>query len=195
MPADIPSMNRASHPPIRFRLLERSCARRRIHATPTNATAATGAPMSATRLQRAGHAVTTPPCSDRSGAFSMSGSYGSSPRRVLIGAARRPHPSLRPADSSHLPAPSATAEEQLFPIGLDPRHTRARRHVDLLEHLARARIESPQVALVIFPGPVPQLAVHPGDAGDESLRLDRAKDRPRLGVELIDLPLAILPPP
>ena len=48
-----------------------------------------------------------------------------------------------------------------------------------LQHLAGLRIDAPQVALVAFPGAVPQLAVDPGDAGDEAVGLDGAQDRSR----------------
>src|SRR6185369_16236936 len=33
------------------------------------------------------------------------------------------------------------------------------------------------------------------DSGDEALGLDRAEDRPRLGIDLIDLPVPVLPHP
>ncbi len=48
---------------------------------------------------------------------------------------------------------------------------------------------------VAFPGAVPELAVDPGDPGDEAVGLDGAKDRPGLGIDLMDLPVAILPHP
>src|SRR5713101_7592969 len=53
--------------------------------------------------------------------------------------------------------------------------------------------DSPQIALVTFPGAVPELSVDPGDAGDEAVGLDRAKNRPCLGIDLMDLPVPILP--
>jgi len=37
------------------------------------------------------------------------------------------------ADGSHLPAASASAEEPIAAIGLEPRHTHSRRHLDLLQ--------------------------------------------------------------
>ena len=40
-----------------------------------------------------------------------------------------------------------------------------------------------------------QLSVDPGDAGDEALGLDGAKYHPCLGIDLIDLPVPILPHP
>jgi hypothetical protein len=42
---------------------------------------------------------------------------------------------------------------------------------------------------------VPELSVDPGDAGDEALGLDRAKNRSGLRIDLIDLPVSILPHP
>src|SRR5262249_39705934 len=100
-----------------------------------------------------------------------------------------------PADGSHLPAGSAAAEEAIAAIGLEPRHVHARRHLEPLQNLARSRIDSPHVALVAFPGAVPELAVDPADAGDEAVGLDGAKNRACVGIDLVDLPLPILPDP
>src|SRR5262249_46304971 len=61
--------------------------------------------------------------------------------------------------------------------------------------VARSRIDSPQIALVPFPGTVPELAVDPSDPGDEALGLDGAKNRASLGIDLMDLPVPILPHP
>jgi hypothetical protein len=44
-------------------------------------------------------------------------------------------------------------------------------------------------------GTVPELSVDPGDPGDEAIGLDRAKNRPCLGVDLMDLPVPILADP
>src|SRR5262249_29504517 len=49
--------------------------------------------------------------------------------------------------------------------------------------------------LVTFPGAVPQISVDPGDSGDEAIGLDRAKNLPRLRIDLIDLAVPILPHP
>jgi hypothetical protein len=46
------------------------------------------------------------------------------------------------------------------------------------QDLSRSRIDAPQIALVTFPGAVPELPVDPGDPGDEAVGLDRAKNRP-----------------
>src|SRR5262249_61949578 len=51
------------------------------------------------------------------------------------------------------------------------------------------------IALVTFPGGVPELSVDPGDPGDEALGLDRAKNRPCVRIDLMDLPVSILSHP
>src|SRR5262249_33875118 len=60
---------------------------------------------------------------------------------------------------------------------------------------ARSRIDSPQVALVTLPGGVPELSVDPRDAGDEAVRLDGAKNLSSFGIDLMNLPISILPHP
>src|SRR3954464_8377800 len=110
---------------------------------------------------------------------------GSTPR---IGKPRGPggYTSRRlygPADGPHLPAPAAAAEESVAAVGLEPRDADARRHVDLLEHLAGPRIDPPEIALVTFPGAVPQLAVDPRDARDEPGRFDGAEHRAAPGID------------
>src|SRR5213078_4281461 len=85
--------------------------------------------------------------------------------------------------------------ELIAAIGLEPRHAHSGRHVEPLQDLSRSRIDSPQIALVAFPSAVPELAVDPGDPGDEAIGLDGAKDRPCLGIDLMDLAVPILPHP
>src|SRR5262245_49706552 len=72
--------------------------------------------------------------------------------------------------SPHLAALPAAAEESIATIGLESRDAGSRRHLELLQHLACSRIDAPQFALVVFPGAVPQLAIDPGHAGDETVR-------------------------
>src|SRR5258708_19172663 len=104
--------------------------------------------------------------------------------------------SPRPADSSHFPAVvSGSAEELIATIGLKPRNVHTRRHLELLQDLSRLRINAPHVALLTFPGAVPELAVDPGDSGDEAVGRDGAKNGSRFGIDLMDLPLPILSHP
>src|SRR5262249_934792 len=103
--------------------------------------------------------------------------------------------SLGPADGSHLSAPSSSAEELMAAIGLEPRNVDPGRHLEPLQDLSRSRIDSPHIALVPFPGAVPELSVDPGDRGDEAVGLDRAANRPCFGIHLMDLPVPILPDP
>src|SRR6266542_5120061 len=73
-----------------------------------------------------------------------------------LGAAARRGVSFEPADGPHLAAVSSSAEEQIAAIGLEPRHTHSGRHLEPLQDLSRSRIDSPQIALVTFPGGVPE---------------------------------------
>src|SRR6187549_2412531 len=116
-------------------------------------------------------------------------------RSRSLGAAARRGASPRPADRSHLPDASATAVEPIPAVGLEPRHEDSRRHLELLEDLSRPRIDPPQLALVAFPGAVPELSLDPRDPGHEPVGLDRAKDRARPRIDLMDLPLPVLPHP
>src|SRR5258707_1617291 len=100
-----------------------------------------------------------------------------------------------PADGPHFPAPSSAAEELIPAIGLESRYAYAGRHLELLQDLSRPRIDSPQIALVAFPGAVPELSVDPGDAGDEAVGFDRAENRSRFRIDLMDLPVPILAHP
>ena len=58
-----------------------------------------------------------------------------------------------------------------------------------------AAIDAADVALVAFPGAVPQFPVHPRHAGDEAVGLDGAKNRPGFGIDLVDLARAMLADP
>src|SRR5215207_8988492 len=66
--------------------------------------------------------------------------------------------SLGPAYCPYLPAASASAEELIAAIGLEPRHTYSGRHLEPLQDLSRSRVDSPQIALVAFPSAVPELS-------------------------------------
>ena len=82
-----------------------------------------------------------------------------------------------PANGSHLSAASASAEELIAAIGLEPRHAYARRHLEPLQDLSCLRIDSPQLGLITFPGGVPELPIDPTHPGDEAVGLDGAKNR------------------
>src|SRR5262249_9033620 len=130
------------------------------------------------------------------------------PRQLLTRARRRSpraaapaargtlrRPPSRPADRPHFSAPRAAAEEPIAAIRLEPRHFHARRQVELLQDLTAAGTDPPQIALAAFEGGVPQLTVDPGDAGDEAIGFDGAQNRPGLRIELMDLPVPIMPDP
>jgi hypothetical protein len=47
-------------------------------------------------------------------------------------------------------------------------------------------IDAPQIALVTFPGAVPELSLDPADPSDEAVGIDGAKNRSCLRIELMD---------
>src|SRR4029079_3301490 len=100
--------------------------------------------------------------------------------------------SLRSAHGPDLPAVSSAAEELIAAIGLETRHAQARSLLEPRQDFARTRIDAGQIALVAFPGAVPELAVDPADPGDKALGLDGTKDRPGLRIDLMNLAVAIL---
>src|SRR5260370_299953 len=79
--------------------------------------------------------------------------------------------------------------------GVQPSSAPAERHLEPLQNFSRFGIDVPQLALVIFPSTVPELAVDPGNSSDEAVGLDGAKYSSCLGVELKDLALAMSPHP
>src|ERR1700687_1912145 len=93
------------------------------------------------------------------------------------------------------PALSSTAEEPIVTIGLKPANADPARHLDTLKNLSSSRIDSPQITVITFPGRVPELSIDPGDSGDEAVGLDGAKNRACIGIDLMDLPIPILPDP
>src|SRR6266446_5515780 len=112
-----------------------------------------------------------------------------------LGAAAFRGASFGPADGPHLPTLSSAAEELITAIGLEPRHADSGRHLEPIHHLSRSRIDSSQIALVTFPGAVPEFSVDPSDPGDEAVGHDRVKDCPCVGIDLIDLAIPILSDP
>ena len=81
------------------------------------------------------------------------------------------------------------------PSELKPRHAGPRRHFEALEHLAGRGVNSANVARLALPGAVPELAIDPGDAGDEAIRLDGAEHGSGLGIDLMDPAGAVLADP
>src|SRR5439155_16897413 len=117
--------------------------------------------------------------------------YRVSPLFMLVSGGASP----RPADGPDLPAPCSSAEELIAAIGLEPRNVNSGRYLEPLQNLPGSAIDSTQFALVTFPGGVPELSVEPGDPGDEAVGLDRAENLPCLRIDLMDLPIPILPHP
>ena len=67
--------------------------------------------------------------------------------------------------------------------------------LEALQDRSGSMIHPPQIALVAFPGAVPQLAVDPGDPGDEAVGFYGAKNCASLRIDLMDLPGAVLSHP
>src|SRR5689334_23383734 len=99
------------------------------------------------------------------------------------------------ADGSDFPTLRASAKEPVAAIGLQPRNAHARRHLEFLQHLSGPGVHSSDVGLATFGGAVPQFPIDPRDAGDEAIGCDRPKNLARLRIDLIDLPVAIVPDP
>src|SRR6185437_680892 len=102
---------------------------------------------------------------------------------------------LRPPHRAYHAAVPAAAEELIFPIRFEPRDLGAARHLQPLDDGAGARIDLPQFALVTLPGGVPQFPIDPRHARDEAIGFDRAKNRARPRIDLVDLSGAILADP
>src|SRR4029077_7502399 len=92
---------------------------------------------------------------------------------------------------AHLAAGATAAVEDAGAVGLETAHDDARRHLETLEDLTRLGIDATKIAALVLHGAVPELAVHPGDAGDEAIRFDRAQDGAGLGVALAGLAGAV----
>ena len=103
--------------------------------------------------------------------------------------------SARPPDRSYLSAATTAAKELLAAIGFQPGYRRTRRHIELLQHLSRFGIDVSHVAFVSFPGGVPEFAVHPTHAGDETVGLDGAQNRSCLRIDLMNFAATMLPDP
>src|SRR3954447_2271659 len=114
---------------------------------------------------------------------------------IALLVSRQSSRSLRPPNGSYLSAASAAAEEPAAAVRVQPRHSYSGRHLHILQHISGLGIDSPQLALVTFRAAVPQLAIDPGDTGDEAVRLDGAKNSPCFWIDLMNFPGPILPDP
>jgi hypothetical protein len=93
-------------------------------------------------------------------AFASANQAYFAPAALATSSAARRGASPRPANGSHLgAAASASAEELIAAIGLEPGYAHVRRHLELLQDLSRSWINSSQIALLAFPGAVPKLVV------------------------------------
>src|SRR3954469_4208130 len=79
-----------------------------------------------------------------------------------------------PANGSHLSGGSAAAKEAVATIGFKPRDSGSRRHSEAFQHFASLGIDASDIALLVLPCAVPELAVDPGDARDEAIGFDGA---------------------
>src|SRR5436190_4527877 len=132
-------------------------------------------------------------CAVSGSLFSASTAFGS--RLKFCGVSAAAGRRRAAADGPHRSAPSSAAEELIATIGFEPGHDHAGRHLDALEDLSRSRIDATHVAFVPLPRAMPELSINPGHAGHEPVGLDRSKNRPCLGIDLMDLPVPILSHP
>lgn len=100
-----------------------------------------------------------------------------------------------PAYCSHGSAASAAAEEVIAAIGFEARYACSAGHIDLAQNLTCSGVDLPHIALVSFPGAMPKFTIDPRYPGDEPVRLEGAKNRPRLGIDLMDHPSSVLSDP
>src|SRR5580704_11998636 len=101
----------------------------------------------------------------------------------------------RSANGSHLSAVSAATEKSVAPIRFKPRDTGSGWHFQPLEHRSGRGIDAPDIARLILPGAMPQLAVDPGDTRDEPIGFDGAQYSPGFRIDLMDLAATVLADP
>ena len=101
----------------------------------------------------------------------------------------------RPPDCPDRSALSSTAEEVIMAIGFKPRDADPVRHLHAFKDLSSSRVDASYIALLTFPGGVPEFSIDPRHSGDETVGLDGAKDCSCFGIDLMYLPLPILPDP
>src|SRR5882757_6207225 len=91
----------------------------------------------------------------------------------------------RAAHGLDLAAAAAATEETAAAVGFQSRHTGW--HLHLLQRVACLGIDAQQIALLAFPGGMPELAVDPGDARDDAFGFDGADHLARFRIDLMDL--------
>src|SRR4051812_33457298 len=102
---------------------------------------------------------------------------------------------LRAAHGADRAAAAATAIEEVGAIRFEAADAGAGGHGQPFEHGAALRVDASQLAFFGLPGAVPELAVDPGHAGHEAVRLDAPDHRARGRIDLVDLAVAVLPDP
>src|SRR3569623_1327060 len=98
-----------------------------------------------------------------------------------------------PSHRAHAAGLAAAGKEDVAAVGLEAADHGPLGHGQPLQHLAGLRVDAADVRGAPFPGSVPQLAVDPGHARDESVRLDGAQDGAAVGIDQVDLPRRVLP--
>src|SRR5688500_4635761 len=78
----------------------------------------------------------------------------------------------RPTDRANLAALAAAAEEDVVAAAFEAADAGVGWHFQALEHGTGGGVDVAELAFIVFPGGVPQLAVDPGDARDEAIGLD-----------------------
>ena len=126
---------------------------------------------------------------DRIATLTLSRAHG------VFGVPAPRHASPRAPDRPDLSGWASPAEKLIVAIRLEAGNVHTRGHVELLQHFPGLWIDLSQIAFLAFPCGVPKLSIDPSDPGDEAVGLDCAKNRPGVGVDLMDLPAPILPNP
>src|ERR1700722_2156378 len=99
------------------------------------------------------------------------------------------------ADGSHRSAVSATTEKSVAPIRFKARDTDSGRHFKAFEDLPCPGINAPDIARLVLPSAVPELAVNPRDTRDEAIGLDGPEHSPGFRIDLMDRPITVLADP
>src|SRR6185369_11277891 len=99
------------------------------------------------------------------------------------------------AHGAHFAAAGTAAVKDTGAVGFHAGHSDALGQFEALEDFARLWIDAADFAPLGFQGGVPEFAVDPGDARDETIRFDRAQDGAGLGVNLVNLAGAVLSHP